>query len=112
MQPGGDPFPSLFKIFEYALFCGIILAFGFLAYMVWKVRYTEHMRKYPLRFLLEFIAFSTLPSIPLWLFMVTRGIPFKTTWRWFLALWVKFAILHLLFEFSGIYQYYFANLRP
>lgn len=113
-QNGGQNpliFPSLFKSFEYALLFGIILAFVFLGFMAFRVRHFEYIQNHPLRFFAEFTAFSVFPAFPLWLFMITRGIPSKTMWAWFGALWFKFALLHVLFEVSGVYQYYFGNNR-
>lgn len=114
IQNGGqDPlvFPKLFRAFELALFVGIALAFGFLGYMALKVRHFDYIKQHPIRFFLEFVAFSILPAIPLWLFMATRWLPPKKVWVWFGALWFKFALLHVLFEISGVYQFYFGNHR-
>jgi hypothetical protein len=102
---------GLFKAFEYALFFGLIIGFLWLAYMAWNIRYTDYIRQHPFRFLIELSAFSILPSFPLWLFMITRGLPKRTMWIWFITLWFKFALLHIFFEISGVYQYYFGNHR-
>lgn len=104
-----DTFDVWLKLFEQLLLVGLIMAFTFLLVMAIKFQDTSFLRKSPLRFFMELLAFSALPAIPLWIFMVTRGVPFKTTLIWFAALWAKFAVLHLLFEFSGVYGHYFQH---
>ncbi len=102
-----DTFLVWLKLFEQLLLAGLVLAFAFLLVMSIKFQDTKFMRKTPVLFVIELLAFSALPAIPLWIFMLTRGISFKVTLIWFAALWAKFVVLHLLFEFSGVYGHYF-----
>jgi ribose/xylose/arabinose/galactoside ABC-type transport system permease subunit len=102
-----DTFEVWLKLFEQLLLVGLILAFVFLLVMSIKFQDTKFLRKSPALFILELLAFSAIPAIPLWIFMITRGVSFKVTLVWFGALWAKFAVLHALFEFSGVYGHYF-----
>lgn len=101
----------LFKRFEKLLLLAIILAYAFLMYMALKVRFTSFIKNYPMRFVTELLLFSLLPAIPLYVFVDTRGISKRDGTMWFAGLWLKFAALHVLFELSGVYNYYFGNNR-
>lgn len=100
---------KIYKVFEYALFTGIILAYGLLIYMAFTTQYTGYIKTHPLRFIGEFLAFSLLPALPLILFVTTRNVSTKAATIWFATLWFKFALLHVLFELSGVYHYYFGS---
>lgn len=99
--------PRLFKAFEFALFTGMVIAYAFLIYMAVRIRHVDYIKNHPFRFIAEFLCFSLLPALPLILFIMTRDVTPKVATIWFITLWFKFALLHVLFEISGVYHYYF-----
>lgn len=63
---------------------------------------------HPKKFMWELMFFSVIPSLMIALvFAKTRKIPVKDTVSWFVALVVKFAIFHVLFQMSGVYTVLF-----
>lgn len=62
----------------------------------------------PVKFTIELIAFSVLPSLFVAIVLVkTRNIPVKDSLLWFLGMLVKFAIFHVLLQLSGVYTILF-----
>jgi len=60
--------------------------------------------EHPIKFTIEMIFFSVIPSLLITLvFVRTRNIPMNDGIMWFVLMVIKFAIFHVLFQLSGIY---------
>lgn len=94
---------------------GIIVALGALVVTSILVRDYAFIIKSPMKFVVELVAFSVLPSLFIAIVLVkTRNIPVKDSFLWFMGLLVKFAIFHVLLQLSGVYTVLFTktNLLP
>lgn len=87
-------------------FIGVLLVLTVYALII---RETELVKRKPLIFLLELLAFSIIPAIPVFIFGYVRDLPLKLTFYIFITFVLKLAILHLLLEFSGFYKWLFYN---
>lgn len=95
------------KVLSHATIWIIVLIFIVLIITSAIVRDYRYMVEKPLFFMVETIMISILPALPIFFFYVTRSTSPKQTTLTFLALVIKFAALHILFQLSGIYSYTF-----
>lgn len=81
------------------------LAIAILAVSSTFVRDVSYPIGSPISFILETILMGTLCSSIIFVMTVLRGYKISTTTIFeFLALFVKFGLLHILFQFSGVYS--------
>lgn len=73
------------------------------------VRHTAIMIGKPLVFLTELFAMSVLTALPIYAFIATRKLKTKTAHQFFLVFVIKLALLHVLLEVSGFYDYMFKS---
>jgi hypothetical protein len=73
---------------------------------------TAYIKKKPISFVIESIAFPTFACLPLLFFAYSRNLSFKDTMIFVLSFWVKLLILHILFEVSGFYNWMIESLKP
>lgn len=72
------------------------------------VRDYDFIVKHPLSFTLELLVLSVVSSLLICVvFLRTRNIPVKDVFAWFIAITVKFALFHILFQLSGVYTVLF-----
>lgn len=69
------------------------------------VRHTSIMVGKPGVFFAELFAMSVLTALPMYAFVATRKISAKTATKFFLVFVIKLALLHVLLELSGFYDY-------
>jgi hypothetical protein len=78
--------------------------------MIWfsvTVRDMKFPRANPIRFTIEVLAASFLPSLFIFLLYYLRQVHInRYTMAAFLLLSLKFGLVHILFQFSGIYSTY------
>jgi hypothetical protein len=81
-----------------------------IAIMIWfsvTVRDMKFPRANPIRFTIEVLAASFLPSLFIFLLYYLRQVHInRYTMAAFLLLSLKFGLVHILFQFSGIYSTY------
>ena len=75
------------------------------------VRNTSIIAGKPSVFITELIAMSVLTALPLYVFMMTRKISAKTASKFVLFFAIKLAIMHVLLELSGFYEYMFTTIQ-
>ena len=88
----------------------LVGAIVFLGYVAAIVKDTAFPARKPLLFLIETIVVAFLPASVIYLMtdIRTNGkLDFKELNMNFLLLAAKFGIFHLLFQFSGVYSYFF-----
>lgn len=99
------------KFVNKVILWSIIIAFVFLVITSLLVRDYYFIIKHPYDFIWELLFFSVVPSLLfVFIFVKTRNIPVKDTIPWFIAMVVKFAIFHILFQLSGVYTVIFQNI--
>ena len=89
-----------------SVFVGAIV---FLGYVAAIVRDTDFPSKYPWLFVIETVLVAFVPASVLYIMteLRTGSIDFADLNSSFLLLAAKFGIFHLLFQFSGLYSYFF-----
>lgn len=73
------------------------------------VRNTSIIFGKPLVFVAELVAMSIVTALPLYAFILTRKISFKTANKFVLLFAIKLAVMHVLLELSGFYEYMFSS---
>lgn len=80
-----------------------LIIFAGLSYIVQDLKYP---RAQPINFTLETLCATFVPALILYIVMFFRGIPFtRGRHLEYLAISVKFGLLHIMFQFSGVYTY-------
>jgi hypothetical protein len=93
------------------LLIAIVAAIVFLGYVSMVVQDTAFPRAHPWLFLVETLTVSLVPASVIYVMLDFRDngkVNFPPTAE-YLLLAIKFGIFHLLFQFSGIYSYMFAD---
>lgn len=94
------------------LIVGLLAALVFLGYVSIVVRDTGFPSEHPWLFFAETFFVGFIPATVIYImndFRDTGIIDFTKLNREYLLLATKFAIFHLLFQFSGTYSYFFAD---
>lgn len=94
------------------LIVGLLAAVVFLGYVSIVVRDTGFPSTHPWLFFAETLFVGFIPATVIYVmndFRDTGAIDFTQINREFLLLAVKFAVFHLLLQFSGTYSYFFAD---
>ena len=80
-----------------------LIVFAGLSYVVQDLKYP---REQPINFTLETLCATFVPALVLYVIMYFRGVPFTSRRHLeYLAMSVKFGLLHIMFQFSGVYTY-------
>lgn len=98
----------LYFLFKVGTLFIIIFGFTYLLVLSVIVRDTDMIVGKPFIFVVEILAMSVLPGLPLLFFVMSRGITWKSAWIWFASLSIKFGIFHVLMELSGTYRWLFS----
>jgi len=87
-----------------------ITVFGIML-MVWfsvVVRDLKFPREHPIRFTIETLASGVIPSVFIFLLYYLRDKPItRYTFQGFVLLSLKIMLVHILFQFSGVYSSFF-----
>jgi len=79
---------------------GVMLLSGFSV----LIRDLQYPREQPWKFTIETLVMALVPSAIIFLMTVFRGHEItQETWIEYLGLCIKFGLLHILFQFSGVY---------
>lgn len=92
------------------LIIAALAALVFLGYVSMIVRDTTFPSEHPWLFLVETLCVGFIPATVIYImndFRDIGGIDFSKVNQEFILFAAKFAIFHLLFQFSGIYSYFF-----
>ena len=90
----------------------IVGAIVFLGYVAAIVRDTDFPSKNPWLFVAETVVVALVPASVIYImtdFRATGTVDFSDLNSSFLLLAAKFGIFHLLFQFSGLYSYFFKD---
>lgn len=90
---------------SYAIIVAIVFGIAILTAMTLLRPKLDYIVSRPFMFALEVLVVAVCPAIPLFFFMLSRGLPFLTASIWFYGLAAKFGLFHILFETSGYYAY-------
>jgi len=88
----------------------LVSAIIFLSYVAAIVRDTKFPSEHPWLFLIETVIVAFIPASVIYImtdFRTTGKVDFHELNASFLLLAAKFGIFHLLFQFSGLYSYFF-----
>lgn len=94
---------------EYGLIAIFILGFALFFAVALIARDVDIIRKRPIIFALETILIAVVPALPLFFFSISRGIPWMQSLSWVIALSIKFAVFHIIFQLSGFYTFMFTH---
>jgi hypothetical protein len=98
------------QVIKYASVFSVAFLVGLLAVFSSLVQDLDYPRKYPFLFSGETMAAAFLPAFILLLMTYLRNKDFtKNTVTDFLLLASKFGLVHVLFQFSGVYSSVFAE---
>lgn len=101
---------KLSKWINKAILWSLLAAFSILVITSLVVRDYGFIVDHPWLFSLELIFFSLVPSILIaFVFVKTRSIKVKEGIHWLIALTLKFAVFHILFQLSGVYSVLFTS---
>jgi hypothetical protein len=64
---------------------------------------------HPIAFFIESFAWGFIAALFMFLFCYTRDLDGKKATIWYVSFAVKFALLHVIFQLTGIYSYVFSN---
>jgi hypothetical protein len=79
---------------------GVILLSGFSV----LIRDLQYPKEQPIKFTIETILMAIIPSAIIFIMTIFRGHEITNhTWIEYLGLCIKFGLLHVLFQFSGVY---------
>lgn len=96
------------KVVNNGIIWSVIIAVIILVVTSVIVRDYEFIVKRPLAFGLELFVVSVVCSFLICIvFLRTRNVPVKDTLTWFIAITIKFALFHILFQLSGVYTILF-----
>ena len=98
----------LYFLFKIGTLFIILFGFAYLLALAIIVRDTDMITGKPFIFVIEVLAMSVLPGLPLLFFVMSRGISWTHAWIWFGSLSVKFGLFHILMELSGVYRWLFS----
>ena len=98
---------GFYLLFELGIVFILLFGFAILFALALVVRDVEMIKRSPILFIIETILIALLPAIPFLFFVISRGIPLQTVATWVYGLSAKFAVFHLLFQFSGFYTHMF-----
>jgi hypothetical protein len=88
----------------------MVIAFIVLVLTSVFVRDYAFIVEHPWLFILELVFFSLVPAMMIALvFVKTRHIKVKEGMKWLVALTLKFALFHILFQLSGVYTVLFTT---
>jgi hypothetical protein len=90
------------------LVVALVSAVIFLGYVAAIVRDTDFPSKNPWLFIAETAVVAFVPASVIYIMSDFRGAPATDLNINFLLLAAKFGIFHLLFQFSGVYTYFFS----
>jgi len=86
-----------------------VSAIIFLGYVAAIVRDTAYPAKHPWLFIAETVLVSFVPASVIYIMTDFRGGSGTNLNKDFLLLAAKFAVFHVLFQFSGLYTYFFSH---
>lgn len=97
------------EILTDAFIAVMIAAVIFLSVMSALVRDLEYPRAHPLMFSVETLMMAIVPAILFAAMAPMRGHQIQKVWKEVVFLGIKFGLVHILFQFSGLYS---ATLFP
>jgi hypothetical protein len=88
------------------LFGSLVLSLVVFAGLSYVVQDLKYPREHPISFTLETLCATFVPGLILYVIMLFRGVSITTHRHLeYLAMSVKFGLLHIMFQFSGVYTY-------
>ena len=84
----------------------ILFLFGLLIASVYARDY-KFIVLHPMYFLIELVLIGVIPALCILFFIKSRNLSVHEAFLWTLVLAIKFSILHVLLQLSGIYSLYF-----
>jgi hypothetical protein len=95
---------KLSRTLNQVIFWSLIIATIVLVITSLIVRDYYFIVEHPWLFVWELLCFSVIPSLLIVFVMAkTRSISVKDVFKWLIAMIIKFAVFHILFQLSGVY---------
>ena len=95
---------DIHKFISYAIIGVVIIGFTILIGAAIKYREFRFIEAHPLLFLIETLLVAICPALPVFFFVMSRGMAIDTATIFAGGLAVKFFFFHVLCEISGYYK--------
>lgn len=95
----------------WTLTIGLVLYLIFLIIIAIIAPDVSFIKMKPTEFIIELFLVPTGACLPLLYFAYVRGLTMKKTLILFISFWIKLAVIHLLLEISGFYNWVFPDTK-